>query len=175
MEGEEISILSNRRIYGTVELEGLAVKAPGTAALRVKRTFVDTETGREARVLEKGRVYRVVLEGKLHTPMENFVVCDILPGGMEPLNRKDRVSLSAKKKDAFGVPRETAVSPDQVEVRDDRVLVFTRKNIGSWFKFTYLARAVIPGSYSLPGMRIECMYDPARNYSCCGKGRISIR
>jgi uncharacterized protein YfaS (alpha-2-macroglobulin family) len=51
--------------------------------------------------------------------------------------------------------------PDHVELRDDRYvasLPISRSNPG--FTVAYLARAVTPGVFTMPGVFVESMYRP---------------
>jgi uncharacterized protein YfaS (alpha-2-macroglobulin family) len=47
----------------------------------------------------------------------------------------------------------------RVDVRDDRVIVVGYVPANQPAKFTYLARATTPGTFVIPSVRGECMYD----------------
>ncbi|MEA2013615.1 MAG: hypothetical protein U9O87_11175, partial [Verrucomicrobiota bacterium] len=51
------------------------------------------------------------------------------------------------------------IKPDFVESRDDRLLVFTSLKSGK-SKYYYTVRAITKGTYTLPPVYAECMYDP---------------
>ncbi len=48
--------------------------------------------------------------------------------------------------------------PKVAEARDDRFIAAA--DLRGAFTFAYIARAVTPGSYALPGAQIEDMYRP---------------
>ena len=50
------------------------------------------------------------------------------------------------------------LSPNALDVRDDRLVLMADLPAGA-SSYTYLARAVTPGTYIIPPVRGECMYD----------------
>ena len=58
-------------------------------------------------------------------------------------------------------------------MRDDRLVLMTDVPAGV-STFTYLARAVTPGSYIIPPVHAECMYDPGINSLADGGGKLEV-
>jgi uncharacterized protein YfaS (alpha-2-macroglobulin family) len=48
----------------------------------------------------------------------------------------------------------------RLDVRDDRMILFGHLPISGRARHVYAARAVVPGTFVLPPVRAECMYDP---------------
>ena len=63
------------------------------------------------------------------------------------------------------------IEPQKIDIRDDRVLVFT--DVLNDTHYRYVVRAVTPGKFKLPAVSAECMYDPSIA-SVNGAGAITI-
>jgi len=53
------------------------------------------------------------------------------------------------------------LDPAHQDIRDDRVLLFTDLPENEWHTAYALLRAVAPGTFRLPPLQAEAMYDPA--------------
>ncbi|HIN09727.1 MAG TPA: hypothetical protein EYM64_04030 [Phycisphaerales bacterium] len=91
----------------------------------------------------------------------NVAIVDVLPGGME--FELPTLATSAK--------RDTTrmVDVDQVEFRDDRLLVFASVD-GKPRRVRYLMRAIVPGTWAVPAPDALSMYDPDAH----GRGAAGI-
>jgi uncharacterized protein YfaS (alpha-2-macroglobulin family) len=107
------------------------------------------------RFFRQGDTYVAMIELTIDQPVENIVVADLLPGGLEVINPRlapDALpsSLSAE-----------VATPQYLEIRDDRV-VYAFDTLGTGkHKLYYVVQAVTPGKWTQPGMVAECMYDAA--------------
>lgn len=107
------------------------------------------------RYFRQGDTYVAMIELTLDQPVENIVVADLLPGGLEVLN--PRLAPDALPS---SLPSEV-VTPTYLEIRDDRVVyAFDQLGTGK-HKLYYVVQAVTPGKWTQPGMVAECMYDAA--------------
>jgi uncharacterized protein YfaS (alpha-2-macroglobulin family) len=62
------------------------------------------------------------------------------------------------------------------DLRDDRFLLFTDLPANSWQTFYTLVRAVAPGTFRLPPVHAEAMYNPAiRGTSAKGEVTVKVR
>jgi hypothetical protein len=103
---------------------------------------------------EQAGTYVVTLDIRCEEELENVVVADLLPAGLEIENPRLQADASATSKYKDGI------EASHLEVRDDRlVVVFERLKPGR-HKFHYIVRAVTPGSFQYPGAVAECMYAP---------------
>ena len=109
--------------------------------------------------LRQGRVYSVVIEGRVPAGCENLLVTDLLPGGLEIEAARDR---------------EGTLEPDRVEPRDDRVLFFRTQPLKGEFRQTYLVRAVTVGRFRVPPVRAELLYAPSVHGRSSGGGTLEI-
>jgi uncharacterized protein YfaS (alpha-2-macroglobulin family) len=100
------------------------------------------------------------------------VLVDLLPAGLEienpTLEGTAGKSNVAKEKDPT-----PAFSPARVDIRDDRLILFGDLTQSGRSTYTYLARAVTVGEYTLPPARVECMYDLGVN-SIDTSGRLIV-
>jgi uncharacterized protein YfaS (alpha-2-macroglobulin family) len=90
--------------------------------------------------------------------LENVVIETVLPSGLEVEN--PRLASSEQMPEL-----ECLASPRAMDVRDDRVLVFTDLAADTWVTSCVLVRAVTPGTFRLPPAQVEAMYDPAKRAS----------
>jgi uncharacterized protein YfaS (alpha-2-macroglobulin family) len=101
--------------------------------------------------------------------VENIAVSDLLPAGFEIEN--PRIGGGADL--AWVEEAEGRFSPDYLDLRDDRLLLFTDVQANKTKRYYYLIRAVNSGTFTLPAIGAEAMYDPAyRSYHGGGKIRV---
>lgn len=100
--------------------------------------------------------------------IDNLVVEDLLPAGWEIENPNLDTSTGLT-----WVKKHTSISPEHVERRDDRILLFLGplRKPGS---YAYAVRAVTPGVYHLPPVQASCMYSP-EIHSAHGAGQIEVK
>lgn len=147
------------QVYVDVTWRGTPLTPPTEAVqqgIKVERKYYTM--GGEAntdRYFRQGDTYVVLIEMTLDQPVENLVVADLLPGGLEVLN--PRLAPDALPS---SLPADVA-SPNHLEIRDDRVVyAFDRLETGTQ-KLYYVVQAVTPGKWTQPGTVAECMYDAA--------------
>ncbi|HVT82260.1 MAG TPA: alpha-2-macroglobulin family protein, partial [Phycisphaerae bacterium] len=124
--------------------------------------------------LATGTSVRVQFTIESPTPLNNVVIEDLLPAGLEAENPR----LQTAKRDEGTSTTQAATQPrplpvDRMDVRDDRIIMITYVPAGT-STFSYLARAVTPGNYTVPPVRAECMYDPAINSINGGGAKIVV-
>lgn len=174
LQGKEIKITSSGTgetylFWSTegVPLNGVAETDDGMA---VRRRYFN-RFGNEAVSINQGDliVAEITLSGGEQS-VENIAVSDLIPAGFEIEN--PRVSTSADlvwvndAKDKF--------TPDYLDVRDDRLILFTNLKRKEVKKYFYMLRAVNTGTFRLPAIGAEAMYDPAyKSYN--GAGVVTVR
>ena len=132
--------------------------------MRLRRRVFD-RSGKELRPpfrFEQGDVYEIRLE--LNGSADDLALADLLPAGLE-IEDPNLKGMNLTEQDG---PR---ISPDQVEIKDDRLLVFG--SVWSRGVYSYLARAVTPGTYVWPAADASRMYDPATR-SVNGSGTLTV-
>ena len=102
--------------------------------------------------------------------VRNLVVSDLLPACFEIENPRIASSDSLAWADES---RGNCIRPDRVEMRDDRLLLFTDINSGRESIYRYVARAVTRGRFTLPAITASCMYDPDV-ISVNGAGTVNV-
>jgi uncharacterized protein YfaS (alpha-2-macroglobulin family) len=136
----------------------LAPPAAANNGMTVRRTLLD-ERGKpiESGRVRSGDLLQIELEISAATPLENLVIEDLLPAGLEIENPRLKttaaVSADAPKVD------QNAFQDVRLDMRDDRLVVMgslVRAGAGT---FVYTARAVTAGRFVLPPVHAECMYD----------------
>ncbi|MCB0695985.1 MAG: hypothetical protein KDC07_01390, partial [Chitinophagaceae bacterium] len=110
-------------------------------------------------------VVQLTLEAQYNTNIENVVLTDILPAGLEientRLNSMPDIDWIKNKSEA-----------DYEDFRDDRVNLFTSADGNKKF-FYYMVRAVSPGTFKLGPVQADAMYNGAF-HSYNGAGEIKV-
>lgn len=140
------------------------------AGMQVRRSWYDYRTRQPISVqdLRQGQlvVCKIAVSGEGRS-VENIVITDILPAGCEIENTRLRASTDLDWPVANPLPVE------YMDVRDDRVILFTALDGTTTREFVYLMRVVNQGSFVLPALAAEAMYDPAF-HSYHGASRVRI-
>jgi uncharacterized protein YfaS (alpha-2-macroglobulin family) len=86
------------------------------------------------------------------------MVVDLLPAGFELEN--ERLEGGREREELRWLPKLTPTRHE--ELRDDRYVAAFQLNRTSdqTFKFAYMVRAVSPGTFKLPAVYVEDMYQP---------------
>lgn len=103
----------------------------------------------------------------LSTDLKNVVVVDMLPAGLEIENPR----LESRAKIAWIDDYNSPI--DYLDLRDDRLLLFTKIDSNKPFTFYYTLRAVTVGEFLLPPIKAECMYEP-EIWSTGSAGNVQI-
>lgn len=145
-----------------------------------KRLYRMNGAPADAASLRQGERIVVVLQGKPEGVRTHpALAVDLLPAGLEiesvlrPEDGRLANEWSGEVRDgAFGWVG-AITSARVAEARDDRFVAAADLRDGNAFTFAYVARAVTPGAYALPGAQVEDMYRPGV-FGRSAAGRISI-
>jgi hypothetical protein len=91
------------------------------------------------------------------SPVNDIALSDLLPGGMEIEN--PRLQGNAASSGDNGA-NDDGTGGLFIDIREDRLLVFFDR-IESRTTYSYSLRAVSRGSFVLPPLAADAMYDPA--------------
>ncbi len=105
--------------------------------------------------IKQGDLIVIAVELESGDTVDNIVVEDLLPAGLEVENARLKTS-----KTLHWVKKRQTLPVAWVDSRDDRVLLYTSSFQGKKAYF-YAARAVTPGRFIWPAVAAECMYDEA--------------
>jgi len=157
--------------YG-VRMEGVPTAGTETncdAGVSIRREFLDHEgKTMDLKSIKQGdlAVVKLTIDPRGETS-GSLVVEDLLPAGLEIENP----ALATAK----FLPWVTAKTDWCIhrEIRDDRLLLFT-DSVVERAEYFYTVRAVTPGTFSLPPVRVEAMYHPEVR-SVNGAGTVEVR
>lgn len=175
LAGAEIRIAAEEgTAYAYYAIEGVPIEPPQdpeSNGVTLQRRFLD----REGNILEpdqllQGQLVIVELEISGNRMLNNIVLQDLLPAGLEVENARLQTTEQTQMEDEM-----MGVVAERLDVRDDRVLVFGRlvKTSEGKQTYRYTARAVTPGEYVLPPAMLEVMYDPGIS-ARTAPGRIKV-
>ena len=138
--------------------------------LQVRRTFMSYKTGRiiPDNVFYQGEliVCKIDLTG-FERNADNIVITDLLPAGFEIEN--PRLNPATE----LGWKMVNPMRIDYMDIRDDRLILFTNLVRNKTTRFIYLLRVVNQGTYQLPVIGAEAMYDQ-EYHSYNGAGVVNI-
>ena len=127
--------------------------------LEVSRDYLDLK-GEPLKGLKVGEEFlvRLRLRATSLEQLEQVVVIDLLPGGVEPVYRDKGEEFSGWQP-PIGVGERSDWSPSWLNVREDRVVLYgtASRDVGT---FTYKARATNVGHFQVPAAYAEGLYDP---------------
>lgn len=105
--------------------------------------------------VKKGDLVEVEISISAAQPVDRAVLCDLVPGGFE----LEDAALKTRAADD-----DDDDKPGRSEIRDDRWLWFGRipkcREDEDPFVLRYRLRAVVRGTFAVPALRLEDMYDP---------------
>jgi uncharacterized protein YfaS (alpha-2-macroglobulin family) len=138
--------------------------------LQIRRSFYSYKTGRiiPDYLFYQGEliVCKIELTG-FERNAQNIVITDLIPAGFEienpRLNPATEIQWVSK----------SPMYVQYMDVRDDRLLLFTDLNRNKTNEFYYLLRVVNQGTYQLPVIGAEAMYDQ-EYHSYYGAGVVKI-
>jgi uncharacterized protein YfaS (alpha-2-macroglobulin family) len=99
--------------------------------------------------------------------LDNVIVTDMLPAGLEIENPR------LGSRDVISWIGDKSVTPDYMDIRDDRLSIYLNLRKGRTVQFYYLLRAVTAGRFVLPPVSAEAMYDPFQS-SVANSGQIRV-
>jgi uncharacterized protein YfaS (alpha-2-macroglobulin family) len=151
--------------FGLLRVHGRRPVRPteGDGSLSLTRRIFDPDSGEQVTRMRRGRVYEVRLSGRTTRPVENLVIVDLLPGGLEPEMPAPGAGLRGGVRRRGGDRSEVATDA-RIERRDDRVLLFRAEPVRGAFEFRHLVRATLPGRYGVEPPVAEAMYDPGLRF-----------
>jgi len=165
-----LSAKGSGNVYYFAQSSGIPTSgqmAEGDNGLRVRREYLDRD-GNPMETMQQNDlvVVRVTLESTSGLEVENVVVTDLLPAGLEVENPR----LTEQPDMAW---LKSPDKPDHFDLRDDRINFFTTATDRTR-TFYYLARAVTKGRFILGPVSADAMYNGEyRSYN--GAGTVTIR
>ncbi|MFD2932421.1 alpha-2-macroglobulin family protein [Spirosoma flavum] len=165
-----LSAKGSGNVYYFAQSEGIPASGKITAednGLHVRREYLSRE-GRAIKDIRQNDlvVVRIRLTSTNGLNVENVVVTDLLPAGLEVEN--------PRLTEARDMPwLKNPSQPDHFDLRDDRINFYTTAT-GTERTFYYLARAVSKGRFILGPVSADAMYNAEyRSYN--GAGTVFIR
>ncbi len=146
--------------FYSVRTRGIPVPsayAPQATGLEIARTYL-TRDGEPLDLAAVPQGALAVVRFAVRStsgPLANVVLENLLPAGLEVEN--PRLSTTERLPWMDGADK---AEPAALDLRDDRVLLFTDLANDKWHTFYALVRAVTPGSFTLPPAQAEAMYAP---------------
>ncbi|HEX4960239.1 MAG TPA: alpha-2-macroglobulin [Thermoanaerobaculia bacterium] len=130
---------------------------PAKEGLEIERQFL-TRDNAAVNLNDVKQGDLVVIKTRVRSvsgPIQNVVIVNLLPSGLEVEN--PRLSTTEQ----LPWVTDANLQPAYMDLRDDRILLFTDLPADSWQTFYTLVRAVAPGKFHLPPVQAEAMYDGA--------------
>jgi hypothetical protein len=145
--------------YFSVLTKGIPTAAefkPAKEGMEIERTFHD-RNGQAVNIASLRQGDLVVIKTRVRStvgPIQNVAIVNLLPSGLEVENpRLETTEQLPWITDASNLA--------YLDLRDDRILLFTDLPADSWQTYYTLVRAVAPGTFRLPPVQAEAMYNPS--------------
>ena len=152
------------------------------SVLKIRRRYLDSRGNPIANnTLRTGDLVRVELTVEAPANVQNLVIEDLLPAGLEIENPRLATSFAASGVDpsepgvdsAAPMIAAPAFELRRTDIRDDRIILVGNMPNHDKIVYQYLARATSPGTFVVPPSRVECMYDISQ-YSIHGRGTLTV-
>ncbi|MDC7683098.1 alpha-2-macroglobulin [Asticcacaulis sp. BYS171W] len=160
-------------IWRTITVTGVPINAPPAEAkgYTIDKAYYTLQGQRiDPSQIGQGQKVLVLISGRTnYAETRPIVVDDALPAGFE-------IEMTLSRDDAQNGPFRFVgdlSAVDVQEARDDRYVAALDVSANSGFAMAYVARAVTPGDYYLPGAEVKDLY---RNdlYARTGGGRLTV-
>jgi hypothetical protein len=171
--GKEIPLTIGMTGEGTLYYGVRLTYAPKQALIPRDEGFavykmITTLDGKPLGDIKAGQLVLVTLQ--VLVPQESLfvVVDDPLPGGFEAVNPTFETESEEQQRKLDGVVANEESEAwwwtgfNHIEMRDNRVALFADSLEAGVHTHRYLARALTPGTFTLPGSKAEQMYAPER-------------
>ncbi len=156
-----VSNTGNANLYVRTVVSGVPKEAkPATGPIRLKREYFD-EKGSPVTSLKHGELAFVRITADSPEVVENIVISDLLPAGLEIEDEALATRMDASGRIPKNILLKNRQEFSRTEKRDDRFLVFGTL-YGSAYAI-YTVRATTPGRFAVPALHAEAMYDPDMN------------
>lgn len=155
---------------------GIPAKPPedSDSGLKVRRRYLDREGGPvDVADLRSGDLLLVELKVEAPSSVHNIVIEDLLPAGIEVEN--GRLGEARGDVSDNGKTKVQHFQLTKLDVRDDRLVVVGHLFRAGAATYTYSARAITPGTFVIPPVRAEVMYDIGQNSLSGGGGKMVIK
>ena len=133
---------------------------PASGPIKLKREFFN-EKGEPVTSLKHGELAFVRITADAPGCIENLVLSDILPAGLEIEDGELATRLNYSNNIPKKIKLDKYCQFDRTEKRDDRFLAFGTIYESAYAIYT--VRAVTPGKFRIPAVHAEAMYDPDMN------------
>lgn len=157
------------KAYYFWESEGVPLKATQRApkGMRLTRSYFDPQ-GREIirPVFRQGELIVCRIQLIADRDIDNVVVTDLLPAGLEVENQ--RIG-----NDFYDWIKGNPMNPDHQDIKDRGLATYLDLQGNQTISLHYLLRPVNPGRFQLPPAQAEAMYDPQLQAQAPG-GFVSI-
>ena len=167
-----ISVKGEGNVYYYWSAEGVPLKEKveeKDRGIRIRRSFYKRD-GSEVTLnrIEHGEVIVVDIAIDADMAYQNVLVEDLLPACFEIENPR---LVSSEKLNWI---QEDSFEPDHIDIRDDRLLLFTDLPDTKDLHYRYIVRAVTKGKFIIPAISASCMYDPSI-ISVSGQGSVEVK
>ncbi len=153
-------------LYASFEVAGVPRTAPprDASVIDIVRKYYTTD-GKEwtGGSLAEGDALIVQVSVRASRAMPDALLTDLLPAGLEieNFNLGDAKQWAGVVIDGIELSdRDDAAQVRHEEFRDDRYVAALKLELGDTARIFYLARAVTPGTYTVPPSLVEDMYRP---------------
>jgi len=159
----------------------LATPPDQDQGMKVRRRYLNEDGSPMAGAsVRSGQLIRVELTVQAAPGTDNLVIEDLFPAGLEIENPNLKTSAASEDQahaegQVTGTDgQELPLIVNRVDARDDRLVLMADIPQAGIGRYVYLVRAVAPGTFVVPPVHGECMYDEGVNSIANGGGTLTV-
>jgi uncharacterized protein YfaS (alpha-2-macroglobulin family) len=152
---------ANSRAHVTCLASGFPAQVPpdADAGMQIRRRYLDAHGQPIGAILHSGDLVQIELTLQSSTPLRHIVIDDPLPAGLEIENPRLETAADAHHVAQKSADNEAAFAVHACDMRDDRLILVGDLPEAGTARYVYIARAVAPGTFVIPPIQAQCMYD----------------
>lgn len=145
-----------------------------SSGFEISRHFFNAQ-GEVVTECESGDLLTVKIYARTNEYTESAVICDLLPGGLE-IEDETLLTRSRVRNASSGDAQASSAFSEMVrERRFDRFLAFGAFSASEeWSEITYRVRATARGTFAVPPVQVESMYEGEKRAAWCPENPVFI-
>jgi len=171
---------TNLPAWYTITQEGFDLNADTKAiknGLEIVRTYTDIHGKKINKVTLGDRInVHISVRSITKNELDDIAIVDLIPGGFEIIQQNPNTQMQSTENETWITPLQTQGStwnPHFADIREDRVILFGSAQHNAQ-EFVYQIKANSVGTFVIPSILGEAMYDRAIQALSPGEGTLTI-
>ena len=171
VKSASVKNVSNGKLFVETRICGIPKKTPPNGGKLILSKEYLNKDGERINKINHGDTVFVKIRFEAPEYIESVVIGDLLPSGLEI--EDDQLETRAHNIPSSMASKNGNFHLKRIEKRDDRYLIFGNATKGK-SEFVYRTRAVICGSFEIPPVQAEAMYNPELTGLYGNMGKLTV-